>query len=129
MPFQLVRKISLNAQLGPFGSFTELQSAVAREMPGCVAIPPLPNALSGECKSADGALIGRWEADPYRLVHPVSFTAYTGPCDTFEELEEAAGREIPGSKLLKPAKGSKDQHSGDVTDSLGRPIGKWQESR
>jgi hypothetical protein len=127
--FQLVRKISLNAQLGPFGSFAELQSAVAREMPGCVVIPPLPNALSGEVKSAEGAVMGRWEAEPYRFIHPVSFTAYTGPTDTFEELEVAAAAEIPGAKLLKPVKGAKDQHAGIVTDSLGTPIGEWRESR
>jgi len=38
--YQLLHKVTLNAQIGPFETFEELQSAVATQTPGSVCIPP-----------------------------------------------------------------------------------------
>ena len=123
--FQLIRNLSLNVQLGPFGTFEELQAAAA---PGIVLIAAVPNATSGDYKSADGT-VGRWTSPPFSLIHPASFTALTGPYDTFEELQAAVSRQIPGTVLVPAAKNAKNPHVGFANDSQGRPIGEWQETK
>jgi hypothetical protein len=121
--FQAIRKVTVNAQLGPYDTFEELQAAASREMPGSVLIRG--NATSGDIKNAGGFVVGKWTM-PFQLLHTVSLNAITGPFDTFEELQEAVSKETPGS-ILRLANPKVDKHSGDVTDSQGVVTGKWYE--
>jgi hypothetical protein len=122
--FQAIRKVTLNAQLGPFETFEELQAAASREMPGTVLIRG--NAASGgEVKDANGFVSGKWTM-PYQLLHPVTHQALTGPVETFEELQVAIAKEAPGT-TLRLANPKIDKHSGEVVDSLGAIVGKWTE--
>jgi hypothetical protein len=128
--FSVVRPVSFNAQLGPYESFTELQAAVAREIPGAIIVPGGANATQGHAKGASGEDLGMWHSVPFTFVHPVSFTAYTGPCETIEELQVKIAQQVPGAVLVPPAKrllGS--EKVGEVRDSSGRVIGQWIEVR
>jgi hypothetical protein len=122
--FTAIRTVTLNAQLGPFDTFEELQAAASREMPGAVLIRG--NATSGEVKNAQGYVVGKWTL-PFQLLHPVTLQAITGPLETFEELQEAVSAETPGA-VLHVANPKIDKHAGEITDSLGAPIGKWTEN-
>jgi hypothetical protein len=121
--FHAIRKVTLNAQLGPFDTFEELQAAASREIPGAVLIRG--NATSGDVKNAQGYVIGKWTL-PFQLLHPVTLNAITGPFDTFEELQAEIAKEAPGT-VLHVANPKVDKHSGDVTDSQGNVVGKWTE--
>jgi hypothetical protein len=122
--FQTIRTVTLNAQLGPFDTFEELQAAASREMPGSVLIRG--GASNGEVKNAQGYVTGSWTL-PFQLLRPVTLSAITGPTDTFEELQAAVSAETPGT-VLHPANPKIDKHAGEVTDSLGQAVGKWTEN-
>jgi hypothetical protein len=128
--FQLTQKLTLNVQVGPFDTFEELQAAAAREIPGAVVIAdnPRQNAHAGQVKDSSGNVIAQWSM-PFSFIRPVSFTRIVGPVDTYEELEAAAAKEIPGTKLVHANPKAKDAHSGDVTDSRGNVTGKWTEGK
>lgn len=121
--FTAIRTVTLNAQLGPFDTFEEFQAAIAREIPGAVAIKG--HANSGEVKSASGAVIAGWSS-PYQMVRPVTLNAITGPLDTFEGLQAAVSAETPGT-VLHVANPKVDKHSGEITNSTGQSVGKWTE--
>jgi hypothetical protein len=121
--FTAIRTVTLNAQLGPFQTFEELQAAASREMPGAVLIRG--NASSGDMKNAQGFVVGTWTL-PFQLLHPVTLQAITGPVDTFEELQSAVSAETPGT-VLHVANPKVDKHSGEITNSLGQVTGKWTE--
>lgn len=115
----------MNALAGPFETLEEMQAAASRIVPGAVIVRQ--NAHSGEVKNAQSQTVGAWSAAPYQFTRRVAFTALVGPCATFEELQEAAQRELPGSRLAPPDPKAEDKHAGDVKDSLGNTIGTWTE--
>jgi hypothetical protein len=69
MSFSMMRKITVDAQLGPFETFSELQSAAATEHPGTVLIRPDPKGFpkqtlkSGDVHDAQGHIVGTWKED------------------------------------------------------------------
>ena len=127
--FTLVQTVPLRVQVGPFASFEELQSAVARTIPGAVAIPASPaTAKSGAIKDSAGNVTGEWSM-PYQFMHPLTLNAQLGPFETFEELQAAAAKQIPGTKLIPAALHAKDAHVGDVQDYRGQVTGQWTETR
>jgi hypothetical protein len=128
--FYVLRKCSFSAQLGPYESFPELQAAAAREIPGTVLVTQGANVTQGPIKNAAGNQIGTWHAPPFAMQYPVHLTAYTGPCETLDDMEAAIALEVPGAKLVPPARHLlKSEHTGNVTDSQGRIVGQWYEGR
>ena len=128
--FSSLQKIAVNAQLGPFQTFEELQSAVAREMPGAVVLPanPKQGQNGGEIKNSSGAVIGGWSM-PFNTIRPLTLNVYCGPYETYEELQSAVALQLPGSTLVAAGPHAKDAHSGDVRDSQGHIDGTWTEAR
>lgn len=62
MPFTSLHEVTLNASIGPFETFEELQAATARQTPGALCVPagPNTNATSGKVKDQGGNVIGTW---------------------------------------------------------------------
>lgn len=126
--FSAIRKVSFQAQIGPYQSLEELQAAVSRELPGTVLVPSGANLTQGPIKNAAGVELGLWHGAPFTMLHPVSFTAYTGPCATLDDLETVLVREVPGAVLVAPKKHFlESEHSGDIHNSAGQVIGQWIE--
>jgi hypothetical protein len=126
--FSMLRPLSFSAQLGPYDTFAELQAAAGREIPGSILIPAPSNSTQGRITNASGADLGLWHSPPFTLAYPVSLTAYTGPCETVQDMQTAISKQIPGALLIPPVKGAKDQKSGEVQDAQGNTVGHWYEN-